>query len=338
MRGSCNSVPFPMKNVFLSLALLFLVAPSLSAEGPNYEPVPKFLKLPDGLDKMGNAHGDVAISSKGHIYVSITSGPKAGIQVYDSKGTYLHNVKGAPTDFHGFVIRKQKDGEFIYGASLGGQTVHKLTLQGREVLKIEPTAIPDEFKKKNKNGKPGLRLTAMDVAPNGDLFVVDGYGNDYVHHFDKSGRYLNSFGGRGKEPYNFKTLHKIAVDTRFDPPRLIGVDRENMRVVHLSLEGEFLGVVNGDMLRPAAVAIHGDLAAIGEIKGRVALLDKTGKVVKTLGYNDNPKDAMNNKTAPDRWFAGIVTAPHGVAFDKKGDLFVTEYNIYGRVHRFNLKD
>lgn len=322
-------------------SLITLVAYTLGAgfvdAAPKFTPVADWLQLPKGFEKMGNAHGDVALSAKGDVYVSITAGPKAGIQVYNSKGRYLRNVKNAPKDFHGFVIRRTEGREFIYGASLGGQTVHKLTLQGKEVLKINAAeAVPAKFKSKGRGkGKPRLRLTAMDVTPNGDLFVVDGYGNDYVHQFDGTGNYVKSFGGRAKAPFNFKTLHKIAVDTRFSPPRIIGVDRENMRVVHVSLDGEFLGVVNNEMLRPAAVAIHGDYAAIGEIKGRVALLDKAGKVVLKLGYNDIPEDAMNNKTPPDRWRLGIFTAPHGVAFNEAGDLFVTEYSVYGRIHRFD---
>lgn len=318
-------------------AILCAGLTAVVSAAPQFKAVAPFLNLPQGLDKMGNAHGDVAIASNGDVYVSITAGPKAGIQVYDKAGNYQRNVKGAPRDFHGFVIRKSEAGEFIYGASLGGQTIHKLSLSGERLLTIPATAVPDEFKRKRKNKQPMLRLTAMDVAPNGDLFVVDGYGNDYVHHFDSQGKYKNSFGGRGKAPYNFNTLHKIAIDTRFDPVRLIGVDRQNMRAVHLSLDGEFLGVINNELLRPAAVAIHGEYAAIGEIRGRVALLDKSGKIVAKIGYNEVVKDRENPRTAPDRWFPGIFTAPHGVAFNQKGDLFVAEYSIYGRVHRLNLK-
>ena len=48
---------------------------------------------------MGNAHGDVAISKAGDVYVSITGGSRAGIQVYSSDGKYLRNVKDAPTVF-----------------------------------------------------------------------------------------------------------------------------------------------------------------------------------------------------------------------------------------------
>ena len=174
----------------------------------------------------------------------------------------------------------------------------------------------------------------MDVAPNGDLYVTDGYASDYVHRFDKTGKYLKSFGGK-QPPYSFKTLHKLAIDTRFDPPRLIGCDRANGRVVHMSLDGEFLGDVAKDLLLPAAVAIHGDLAVIGEIKGRITMLDKEGKIVAQFGANDHADEVGTNKTEPDKWRPGVVTAPHGVAFDANGDVFVSEYNIYGRVHRFN---
>src|SRR6185503_9212502 len=187
-------------------------------------------------------------------------------------------VPNAPDDFHGFVIRKQPDGEFIFGTRLGGQTILKLALDGQVVLTIPASDIPDEFKNKNANtGKTSLALTAMDVAPNGDLFGTDGYASDYAHRFDRAGKYLKSFGGR-KAPYNFKTLHKIAIDTRFEPARVIGCDRANGRAIHLSLDGDFLGVIAKDLRLPAAVAIHGEYAAIGELNGRVTILDKTGKI------------------------------------------------------------
>jgi hypothetical protein len=315
----------------LSLLSLVLVA-ALPGAG-TYKAVPDWYKLAEGRPQMGNMHGDIAVASNGDVYVS-TMDAKAALQVYAADGKFVRNVEGAPADFHGFVIRKDADGEFIYGPRLTAGNILKLTLDGKEVLNIPPTAIPDEFKKTGKNGKTAVRLTAMDVAPNGDLFVTDGYSSDFVHRFDKTGKYLKSFGGK-VAPYSFNTLHKIAVDTRFSPPRIIGCDRQNGRVVHLSLDGEFLGVIAKDMLRPAAVAVQGEYAVIGEIAGRVTLLDKAGKVAATFGANDHADEVANNKTEPDKWRTGVVTAPHGVAFDAKGNVFVAEYNIYGRVHRFD---
>ncbi|MEQ1861308.1 MAG: hypothetical protein ABMA13_15405 [Chthoniobacteraceae bacterium] len=313
--------------------LLVLLALATSAFALEFKAVPDWYSFPDGKKVIGNMHGDVAVASNGDVYVSVMD-PKAGLQVFGADGKWLRNVPNAPADFHGFVIRKDAGGEFIYGARLGAGNILKLTLDGKEVLNIPQTAIPDSFKKTGKDGKAGVRLTAMDVAPNGDLFVTDGYSSDYVHRFDKTGKYLRSFGGKAA-PYSFSTLHKIAVDTRFEPARIIGVDRANGRVVHMSLDGELLGIIAKDLMLPAAVAVHGDYAAIGEIKGRVTLLDKAGKIALQFGGNDKADEVGTNKTEPDKWRTGVVTAPHGVAFDAKGNVFVAEYNIFGRVHRFN---
>jgi hypothetical protein len=314
----------------ISLAALVVYAASLE-----FKAVPDWLKLPEGRAQLGNQHGDVAVSSKGEVYVSIMD-PKAGLQVFSADGKYLRNVPDAPSDFHGFVIHKEADGEFIYGARLVAGNILKMTLDGKVLLDIPQSAIPDEFKAKGKgkDAKPVVRLTGMDVAPNGDLYVTDGYSSDYVHRFDKTGKYLKSFGGK-KEPYGFKTLHKIAIDTRFTPARIIGCDRANGRVVHMSLDGELLGEVATDLLLPAAVVIHGDHAIVGEIKGRVTVLDKAGKIVAQFGANNQADEVGTNKTEPVKWRPGVVTAPHGVACDPKGDVFVSEYSIFGRVHRFD---
>jgi hypothetical protein len=315
-----------------SLVLSLLASSVLALE---FQAVPDWYKLPPDRPQMGNQHGDVAVASNGEVYVSLMD-PKAPLQVYAADGKWLRTIADAPTDFHGFVIHKDASGEFIYGARLGTGNILKLTLDGKEVLNIPPTSIPDEFKIKGKDGKVSVRLTAMDVAPNGDLFVTDGYASSYVHRFDKTGKYLKSFGGT-KEPYGFKVLHKIAIDTRFTPPRIIGCDRENKRVIAMSLEGEFLGEIAKDMLRPAAVVIYKDEAIIGEIAGRVSVLDKEGKIVAQFGANANADEVANNKTEPAKWRTGVVTAPHGVACDAQGNVFVSEYSIYGRVHRFNRK-
>jgi len=320
-----------MKKSIPAILSLLLLSSLITNAGPlEYKPVADSLKLPSGRTNIGNMHGDVAVSSKGEVYVSVMD-PKAGLQVYANDGKFLRNVPNAPSDFHGFVIRQQPDGEFIFGPRLGGQTIMKMTLDGKVVLNIPASDIPDEFK--NKAGKTSVALTAMDVAPNGDLIVTDGYASDYVHRFDRAGKYLKSFGGK-KAPYSFNTLHKIAIDTRFEPARIIGCDRGNNRMVHMSLDGDFLGVIAKDLRLPAAVAIYKDYAMVGELKGRVTILDKEGKVVAQLGENTQPGVGGNN-IKPEQWRTGLVVSPHGVALNGHGDLFVSEYSIFGRVHRFN---
>jgi hypothetical protein len=301
----------------------------------DYAVVADWLKLPESRAQLGNQHGDVAVSATGDVYVSVQD-PGAGLQVFSPDGVFLRSLPRAPSDLHGFVIRQQADGEFIYGAQMFGQTVVKMRLDGTLVMTIGSASIPDRFKVRNaRSGALALVLTSVDVAPNGDIYVADGYASDYIHRFDSTGRYLTSFGGK-EAPYNFNTLHKLTVDSRFDPARIIAVDRANNRVVHLSLAGAFLGVVAENLLLPAAVTIDGDHAIIGELTGRVTVLDKAGAVVTRVGINTE-EGVGSNKVPPAQWRQGFVLAPHGVATNRRGDLFVSEFSAFGRVHRFNAR-
>ncbi len=321
-----------MKQASLIVFSVVALIASASAAG-DYTVAPNWLKLPEGRAQLGNQHGDVAVSSAGDVYVSVQD-PAAGLQVFSPDGKFLRNVNGAPSDFHGFVIHKEAGGEFLYGATLRGQTIVKMTLEGNIVMTIGSASIPDQYKIRNaRSNQLALLLTGLDVAPNGDIYVTDGYASDYIHRFDATGKYLASFGGKNP-PYSFNTLHKLAIDTRFTPARLIACDRANNRVVHMSLDGQFLGVVSGDLLLPAAIVIDGDHAIVGELRGRVTVLDKAGAVVTRVGANTE-EGVGTNKLPPTQWREGFLLSPHGVALNAHGDLFVSEFSAFGRVHRFN---
>ena len=130
------------------------------------------------------------------------------------------------------------------------------------------------------------------------------------------------------------TLHQLAIDTRFTPARLIACDRANRRIVHLSLNGEFLGVVAVDLLLPAAVAVRGEYAAVAELRGRVVLLDKNGAIANTISSNSAADEIGSNRTEPPKWKPGIPNAPHGIAFDEQGNVYVSEFSLFGRVHKY----
>jgi hypothetical protein len=100
------------------------------------------------------------------------------------------------------------------------------------------------------------------------------------------------------------------------------------------MDGELLGVVAADLLLPAAVAVHGDYAAVAELRGRVVLLDKSGAIAATIGSNAAADEIGSNRTDPAKWKPGIPNAPHGIAFDEQGDVYVSEFSLFGRVHKY----
>ena len=80
------------------------------------------------------------------------------------------------------------------------------------------------------------------------------------------------------------------------------------------------------------VAVTADYAVVGELRGRVTVLDKSGAAVARLGMNTDA-GVGGNQIPPELWRLGILGAPHGVAVNGQGDLFVSEFNAFGRVHR-----
>lgn len=294
-----------------------------------FEVEPNWAKLPAGKS-FASTHGGAAVDKAGNIYMS-SSGPE-GIFVFARDGRLLRTMAPQLTNLHGLVLREENGREFIYGALNAAGKVVKLDLDGKVLWEIgKPTESgfynqPDDPKKKPANYAP----TGVDVGPDGRIYVVDGYGASVLHIFDRDRKYVKTIGTRGEGEGQFKTCHGIAVDKRFSPARLLVADRENKRLVHLDLDGKWLGVVASDLRRPCSISFHGDYAAIAELQGRVAIVDKQGKVVSTLGDNPDQKQWNDYRLAPEFWKDGIFIAPHGLTFDKDGNLFVQDWNFVGR--------
>ncbi|TDU81503.1 hypothetical protein EI77_00813 [Prosthecobacter fusiformis] len=321
-----------MRHPILSLFTALVLGGTAAAEVA-YEFTPDFITPPPGRETIGNGHGEIACDSAGNFYVSV-QGPDnvdTGVQVYGPDGKFIKALK-LPNSLHGFVIRKDEGGEFIFAAVLLEQKVIKAKLDGTVVMEIPTSAFPE-----GKAGPKGLKLTNCDVAPNGDIYVVDGYGQSWIFVFDRAGKFKSVFGGP-VEPLKLANTHKIFIDRRFEPARILACDRGNNRLLHLDLEGNLISIIASEGLRrPSSASFHGDLMCVAEIAGRVSVWDKEGKQVAELGVNDTQGQTNTPKVTPPDWKQGTVTSPHGITFDNDGNILETEWNLFGRVLRWNRK-
>jgi len=318
------------------LALLAVCSLAQAAE-VKYDFVPNFLGTPPGRAQIGNSHGEIAVDSAGLIYVSVQD-KDAGIQVYGKDGKYLKTLP-LPMSLHGFVIRKTDEGEFIFATVLNEQRLLKCKLDGTIVMEIKPDDFP-AAQGKTKDGKNALKLTSCDVAPNGDIYIVDGYGKSWVFVFDKDGKFKSVFGGPTQvvDGKGFANTHKVFVDTRFSPARLLCLDRGNNRMFHVDLDGSNPRMIANTGLRnPSSASFHGELMCVAEIAGRVSVWNKEGKMVAELGANDTKGQTNTPGVKPEAWREGVVTSPHGITFDNDGNILETEWNQFGRVLRWNRK-
>ena len=179
--------------------------------------------------------------------------------------------------------------------------------------------------------------TAITIAPNGDVYVADGYGQSWIHRYDKNAEYLQSWGGKGKEPGKLDTPHGLAIDTRHGEPRLLVADRANIRLQYFSLDGKPLGTVSGNFRYPAGVRVRGTDVLVPDLLGRVTILGgddqlvthlgigSEGKWVKPEGFPDVPKEKR---------IEGELIAPHDAIWDHDGNLYVVEWVPDGRVSKW----
>ena len=307
-----------------------------------YETVPGWGTLPDDRP-IGPTHGGVLISPDHKVYLSTDN--EMSIIVWEENGTFVKTIAPDCQGFHAMQVREENGQTVIYGAQnnkLGNEArkqnglpitpfrVCKIDLEGKLLLEI-PNASTVEV----PGGWNGL--TAVAVAPDGSIFAATGYGAQQIHKFDASGKLLKSFGGKGKGDGKFNVCHGLAIDTRFGDPRLLVVDRENRRLCHLDLEGNWIGVHARNLRRPCAVTFHGDFIAVAELESRVTILDKSGTPVAFLGDNPDRSQWANFKIMPNEMRAGFFTAPHGIVFAKNGDLYVQDWNVTGRVTKLRRK-
>jgi hypothetical protein len=292
-----------------------------------YRTVDGWGHLPAGTS-FGGTHGAVATDKAGNVYVSTQS--ETGILVYSPDGVLLKTIAHDFPEVHSMVYAEENGSEYFYATVQKGTPKEnwlfiKMKTDGAVVQKI--TAPPEAgFKAPNE-----WRLTAAVPAPDGSIFIANGYGDCRLFHFDKNGNYKAACAGKGNSEGLFDCNHGLAVDTRYDQPLLLVCDRENRRLCHFDFDGRFVRTVTQHLRRPCQISFHGDYAVISELEGRVTILDKDNVAVAFLG--DNPQKAQwaNYMLEPGDIAPTFFSAPHGCHIDQHQNIYVSDWNKTGRI-------
>ena len=160
-----------------------------------YEVAPGWGQLPTGTT-FGGTHGAIATDKAGHVYVSTQS--ETGILVYTPDGAINSRIATAYPEVHSIFHAEEGTDEYLYttvqkGTPRENWLFVKMKTDGTVVQKI--TAPPQA----GFNSPNEWRLTAAVTAPDGSIFIANGYGDSRIFRFDKNGEYLASYGGRGKD-------------------------------------------------------------------------------------------------------------------------------------------
>jgi DNA-binding beta-propeller fold protein YncE len=209
------------------------------------------LKLPAGMH-FGEVAG-VAINSKRHIFVFSRTGQRSTVHGASSAqlfefgpdGTFIREVG---QNLYGFAfahtVRIDKE-DNIWATDEGTNMVIKFSPAGKVLMvlgrRAEAVEAPPAPLAPGAQPQPvwgGFNRptdVAWDLA--GNVFIADGYNNSRVVKVDPKGRWLKTWGTRGKEPGQFNILHAIANDAKGN---IYVGDRSNRRIQVFDPEGTFL--------------------------------------------------------------------------------------------------
>ncbi len=293
----------------------------------SYRVVPGWGGLPSGTN-FGGTHGGIAQDKAGNIYVSTQS--STGVLVYSPDGKLLKTIANQYPEVHSMVHSLESGSEYFYctvqkGTPQENWLFVKMKTDGTIVQKI--TAPPEAgFKTPNE-----WRLTAAVPAPDGNIFIANGYGDSRIFHFDKKGQFQASYSGKGDSDGLLNCSHGLAVDHRYDQPLLLVCDRENHRLCHFDFDGKFVRTIAQHLRRPCQVSFNGDYALVSELEGRATILDRDNVPVAFLG--DNPRKAQwaNYDVEPSAVGAANFSAAHGCFVDITDNIYISDWNRTGRV-------
>ena len=281
-----------------------------------FEQVKGWEKLPAGWSFVDVA--GVAVDSSDNVYV-FNRGEHPVI-VFGRDGEFLSSWgEGMFSErTHGIHIGPD---DTVYCVDDGLHTVQKFTSDGRLLMTLGSPRQPSP----KWGGQPFNRPTHVAVSPaTGDLYISDGYGNCRIHKFDTDGKHILSWGGPGSDPGQFIRPHNVVIDT---DDNIYIADRENHRIQVFDSEGNVLRMWN-NIHRPDGICLDSEgNFYVGELNGMNGVDDCPGLGHRVSIYNLEGKLLSRFGDPEEGEGPGQFIAPHGVAVDSRGDLYVGDVSF-----------
>ena len=267
-----------------------------------------------------------------------TNHPANNMLIYDRSGKVLAswtlNLKGA----HGLTLSQEGGEEFLYLATTSDHKVYKTDMKGKVILEIPYPKETGVYESEEK-----YLPTETAIGPNGDIYVADGYGENYIMQYNSKGELIRFWGGKGDEKGQFDCCHGITLDSRGSgDPTLLITSRSKQEFKRFTLEGEHLEtislpgcwicrpVIKGELLYFAVIVTK----TWGAYDGCLAVLDKDNKVISFPGAT--PPTYDNGVLQPPDYDDYTFLNPHDVCIDTDDNIYVPQWSS-GRTYPVMLE-
>ncbi len=276
--------------------------------------------------------------SKGRILL-LTNETKNNVLIYDKNGKLLNTWGSEYPGAHGLTLFNENGEDVLFICDNNLHRVIKTTIDGRVLMTINYPKETGEYTKPEE-----YVPTETAIALNGDIYVADGYGKDFIIQYDAKGKYIRHFGGRGTEEKHLLNAHGVCMDYRDkNNPCLIVSSRQQNAFKRFTPDGKHRStialpgawvcrpVIKGEYLYAAVLQSN---SRQGRQSGFVTILDKNNKVVSNLAGSE-PSYTGNT---PNEMYQTIKVFqyPHDVCIDDEENMYVAQWNS-GKIYPYKLE-
>lgn len=269
----------------------------------------------------------------------LTNETSNNVLIYDKSGKIISSWGKEYPGAHGLTLFNENGEDVLFICDNSRHQVIKTTITGKVLLTLDYPKETGQYSKAEE-----YVPTETAIAPNGDIYVADGYGKDFIIQYDHKGNYIRHWGGKGEEVHHLNNAHGICIDGRDkNNPCLIVTSRQENAFKRYTLAGVYIDtiplpgawvcrpVIKNDFLYVAVLQTN---LRQWEQSGFVLVLDKNNKVVSSIGGN-LPGYAGN---IPEEMYQTIKVFqyPHDVCIDDEENMYVAQWNS-GRVYPYKLQ-
>ncbi|HLT06397.1 MAG TPA: twin-arginine translocation signal domain-containing protein [Cyclobacteriaceae bacterium] len=285
--------------------------------------------LDAGKNPVNDCH-EMVEDAKGRL-IMLTNETKNNILVYDKSGKLLETWGHSYPGGHGLTLSTEGDEQFLFITDTNRNQVIKTDLKGKEIFKLD---YPKEAGVYEYPRQFVPTETAINPA-NGDIYVVDGYGQNYIIQYNAKGDYIRHFGGTGDTDDTFRCCHGILIDTRDKSrPTLMITDRSHMQYKRFTLDGKYLSTISTPgsfVCRPVLkgdniyAAVYRSTSEQNANSGYITILDKNDRIISTPG--GTAPTYVGDRLQEQQKDTSFVTFmhPHDVCVDADDNIYVPQW-------------
>lgn len=287
-----------------------------------------------------NCH-EMVMDRKGRLFM-ITDESRNNIIIYDQKGKLLGTWGTEYPGGHGLTLAEEGGEEYLWISDPSNGRVVKNTLDGRKILEL-----PNPVQTGIYASDAPYRPTETAVGSNGDIYVADGYGSQFILQFNLKGEFIRKFGGSGSGDEQFSTAHGVCIDRRpGKEATLLCTSRGHNSFKRFSMDGKYLSTIflpGAFVCRPV---ISGKNLYSGVCWSRLRYLEQTPNSGFVTILDDQDRVISNpGGTAPEyrngELQLMVQSSPifkhcHDVCIDQDENLYICQWNA-GQTYPIKLE-